>query len=234
MFLHRLRLNARNRDARRDLADPYAMHSTLCRAFVPPERPMPPGAVLWRLEAQSNPLVDPMLLVQSGALPPDWNGLFAIGWLVEKPEPPLNLVERLGLDCLRPGTLFRFRLRANPSKCVNRKRTGLLRRPEQEKWLSRVGRDIGGFSLPESPTFSGEPECRGLDVHISGEAMLKGRKRGEGAARVSVFSVLFEGVLKVEAPDLFVRALSSGVGHGKAMGLGLLSVAPAPFPAVRG
>ncbi len=225
MFLHRLHLNTRNRDARRDLADPYAMHSTLCRAFVPPERPMPPGAVLWRLETPANRMEKPMVLVQSGALPPDWSGLLAAGWLERQPDPPLDLVERLGLDRLRSGAAFRFRLRANPSKCVNRKRIGLLKRPEQEKWLVRVGKETGGFSLPESASFYGEPESVGINIHISGEAMLKGRKRGEDAARISVFSALFEGFLTVDVPDLFVRALSAGIGHGKAMGLGLLSIA---------
>jgi CRISPR system Cascade subunit CasE len=220
MFLHRLCLNTRSPDARRDLADPYAMHSTLCRAFVPPERPMPPGSVLWRRETPGSPLAKPVVLVQSGALPPDWSGLLAMGWLQGAPDPPLNLAERLGLERLRPGAVFRFRLRANPSKFVNRKRLGLLRRGDQEKWLCRVGREIGGFSTEG-------------DVRISEETMLKGRKRGEGAARISVFSALFEGFLTVEAPDLFAHALSAGIGHGKAMGLGLLSVAPVS-PASRG
>ncbi len=109
---------------------------------------------------------------------------------------------------------------------MNRKRRGLLRRSEQEQWLSRVGKDQGGFSLPESPSFSGEPECGSLNVKMSEQTMLKGRKRGEGAARISVFSVLFEGLLVVDVPELFVRALAAGIGHGKAMGLGLLSIAP--------
>ncbi len=230
MFLHRLYLNTRNRDARRDLADPYAMHSTLCRAFVPPECPMPPGAALWRLETQPTPADTPMLLVQSGPLPPDWSALLASDWLAREPDPPLNLAERLGLDRLRSGELFRFRLRANPSKCVNRKRSGLLQRPDQERWLSRVGTEVGGFSLTRSPSFSGEPDRGGLDIRISEEAMLQSRKRGGDAARISVFSVLFEGILRVEVPDLFLRALSNGVGHGKAMGLGLLSLAPFPRP----
>ncbi len=233
MFLHRLYLNARNSDARRDLADPYAMHSTLCRAFVPPERPMPPGAVLWRLETRPDPLDAPMLLVQTGALPPDWTALHASGWLARAPEPPLDLVERLGLDRLRPGTMFHFRLRANPSKCVNRKRTGLLRRADQEAWLSRAGRERCGFSLPCAPSFSGEPESERPDMRISGGEMLKGRRRNGDAARISVFSVLYEGVLTVAVPEQFLRALANGVGHGKAMGLGLLSIAPLS-PRVRG
>ena len=66
----------------------------------------------------------------------------------------------------------------------------------------------------------------GPNIQISEEAMLKGRKHAEGTAYISVFSVLFEGLLIVDNPDLFVRTLSSGIGRGKAMGLGLLSVVP--------
>lgn len=227
MFLHRLILNPRNRDARRDIADPYAMHSTLCRAFVPEDKPMPPGAVLWRLETPRGQSGSPTLLVQSGnVLPPDWNGLFRAGWLAEEPAPPLNLFKCLDLDGLRPGTAFRFRLRANPSKCVQKKRLGLLRRPEQEQWLVRTGKERGGFSIPECPFFSGEIESSGLDVSISEEVMLTGHKRGEGAQRIRVFSALFEGFLTIDSPDMFRKALANGIGHGKALGLGLLSVAP--------
>lgn len=227
MFLHKLILNLRNRDARRDIADHYAMHSTLCRAFVPEDRPMPPGAVLWRLETPRGQSGSPVLLVQSGtALPPDWNALFGLGWLLKEPAQPLNLSERLALDGLRPGTVFRFRLRANPSKCVKGKRLGLLHRPEQERWLLRVGKEQGGFSIPECPSFSGEAGASGLDVGISEEFMLTGKKRGEDVPRIRIFSALFEGFLTVESPELFRRALANGIGHGKALGLGLLSVAP--------
>ncbi len=237
MFLHRLYLNADNRDARRDLADPYAMHSTLCRAFVPPEQPMPPGAMLWRLETQSRLQSAPMMLVQTGALAPDWSVLLAAGWLACTPDAPLNLVKCLELDRLCFGAAFRFRLRANPSKCANRKRLGLLQRSEQEKWLLRVGRESGGFALSESPSFSRDSERGRLNVRISEEVMLKGGKRGKGASPISVFSVLFEGYLRVEEPEVFRRALACGIGHGKVMGLGLLSLAPCAYeisPHMRG
>jgi len=38
--------------------------------------------------------------------------------------------------------------------------------------------------------------------------------------------VLYDGILKVTEPDKFTDALETGIGHGKIMGLGLLSVAP--------
>ena len=38
--------------------------------------------------------------------------------------------------------------------------------------------------------------------------------------------MLYDGILAVTAPDKFRDALQTGVGHGKGMGLGLLSVVP--------
>jgi CRISPR system Cascade subunit CasE len=227
MFLHKLVINLRSRDARRDVADPYAMHSTLCRAFVPEDTPMPPGAVLWRLETPDRQMAKPILLVQSSeSLPPDWSRLPA-GWLTDSPIlPPLNLAECLGLDSLRPGTVFRFCLRANPSKCVQKKRLGLLHRPEQEQWLRRVGKELGGFSVPKLASFFGDAEPSGLDVRISEETMLTGRKHNGSDRDIRIFSALFEGLLTVESPGMFRSALANGIGHGKAMGLGLLSLAP--------
>jgi hypothetical protein len=40
------------------------------------------------------------------------------------------------------------------------------------------------------------------------------------------FSVLYDGILTVTVPDKFKDTLQSGVGHGKIMGLGLLSIVP--------
>jgi len=39
-------------------------------------------------------------------------------------------------------------------------------------------------------------------------------------------SALYDGILMVTEPDNFRASLQTGIGHGKAMGLGLISVAP--------
>lgn len=46
MFLHRIHLDPRCREARRDLSDPYQLHSTLCRAFSTPDKKCPEGEFL--------------------------------------------------------------------------------------------------------------------------------------------------------------------------------------------
>jgi len=222
MFLHRIHLDPRNREARRDLADPYQFHSTLCRAFSPPERKCPEGEILWRLEPETGSDGCPRVLVQSRTIP-DWESIGVRGWLA-KADSPIDLKDRLKLDSLKIGQHFRFRLRANPCVTRNGKRLGLLQLVEQEQWMKRKGL-LHGFVLPELPSFNhSETGQERVDVRISQEQMLSGMQHHGNAIRV--FSVLYDGVMRVTDADAFVTMLHRGIGHGKALGLGLLSVAP--------
>lgn len=222
MFLHRIHLDPRCREARRDLSDPYQLHSTLCRAFCAPERRCPEGEILWRLEPETDRTGYPRILVQSRAMP-DWTSIGVPGWLA-KADPAIDLKDRLKLDLLKVGTRFRFRLRANPCVTRNGKRLGLLRLEEQEKWIERKGGQHG-FSLRQLASFdqSTSPQP-GIDVRISQEQMLRGKQHAGNGIRI--YSVLYDGVLTVTETEKFGGALKTGIGHGKVMGLGLLSVAP--------
>ncbi|MHB1515364.1 MAG: type I-E CRISPR-associated protein Cas6/Cse3/CasE [Acidiferrobacteraceae bacterium] len=222
MLLHRIHLDPRCREARRDLADPYQLHSTLCRAFSSPDKKCPEGEFLWRLEPETDPNGCPRILVQSWTIP-DWSRIGVQGWLA-KADPAIDLKDRLKLDSLTVGQHFRFRLRANP--CVKRdgKRLGLLRLEEQEKWVVRKG-EQHGFSLPQLASFDLSESLQGrVDVHVSQERILGGKQHtGNG---IRIFSVLYDGLLTVTEPEKFRATLQTGIGHGKVMGLGLLSVVP--------
>lgn len=222
MFLHRIHLDPRCREARRDLSDPYQFHSTLCRAFSGPATKCPEGEFLWRLEPETDPNGCPRILVQSRCIP-DWTRIGVKGWLA-KADPAIDLKNRLMLDSLTVGQRFRFRLRANPCVTRNGKRLGLLRLEEQEAWTQRKGLQHG-FSLPRLASFDlSASSHERIDVRISQEQMLQGRRHSGNAIRI--FSVLYDGILTVTEPASFRDALRTGIGHGKAMGLGLLSVAP--------
>lgn len=130
---------------------------------------------------------------------------------------------------LAVGQPFRFRLRANPCKTVQGKRTGLVEPDAQRAWLVRKG-EQHGFALPASDTpdyfnFVESPAGQAYsDVRVSQDQMLVGRQHA--GTTIRVFSVLYEGRLSVIDPCKFKATLASGIGHGKVMGQGLLSVVP--------
>lgn len=222
MFLHRVHLDPRGRAARRDLSDPYQLHSTLCRAFCEPNKKCPEGEILWRLEPETDPTGCSRILVQSRSMP-DWRRIGVQGWLA-KADPAINLKDRLNLHALKVGQRFRFRLRANPCVTRNGKRLGLLRQAEQEVWAQRKGQ-LHGFSLPRltSVDLSESSQAR-VGVRISEAQMSRGNQHSGN--RIRIFSVLYDGILTVIDTDKFKAALQTGIGHGKVMGLGLLSVVP--------
>ncbi len=174
MLLHRIHLNPRSKDARRDLADPYQLHATLCRAFFPQETKCPPGALLWRQEPETDTAGFPRILIQSNSAP-DWSRL-PHGWFAYT-EPG----KKLSLDTPVSGQRFRFRLRANPCKTVNGKRQGIMNRDEQIGWLERKAEQHGFallesvstdyFEFMEQPNGHAYPNCR-----VTQEQMLTGRK----------------------------------------------------------
>lgn len=209
MYLHRIYLNLRCKEARRDIADPYEMHSTLCRAFTTPEVKCPQSAFLWRHEPEQNVAGMPKIIVQSHELP-NWGEIKLPEWFWEQPSSPLDLAEKLAIKKMQNGRRFRYRLRANPSICRNGKRFGLFDVADQINWLHRQGVKNG---------------FRALTIHRSEEKMLSGKIRG--GYPIKVFSVLYDGIVEVTDMICFSRALSNGIGHAKAMGLGLLSVMPA-------
>jgi len=239
MLLHRIHLDPRCREARRDLADPYQLHATLCRAFCTPETKCPEGEFLWRLETETDSSGRPRILIQSRGIP-DWERIGVKAWLADT-DPAIDLEERLNLASLKVGDRFRFRLRANPCVTRNGKRLGLLRLKEQEAWIARKGQQHG-FSLPPLASFnlSNKSRQERPDVRISQEQMLRGRPND--GVEIRIYSVLYDGFLSVTDPDGFRTTLlggvtkqgskdkevTMGIGHGKAMGLGLLSVVPIP------
>jgi CRISPR system Cascade subunit CasE len=222
MFLHKVHIDSRCREARRDLSDPYQLHSTLCRAFSAPDRKCPDGEFLWRLEPETDRTGCPCIFVQSRTIP-EWTGIGVEGWLA-KVDPAIDLRDQLKLDSLKVGQRFRFRLRANPCVTRNGKRLGLLQTVEQEAWIERKG-ERHGFSVPRLASLDlAERTHKSIAIRISQEQMLRGNQHSGNAIRT--FSVLYDGILTVSEPGKFREALQGGIGHGKAMGLGLLSVAP--------
>lgn len=204
MFLSKLTLDPRHPQARRDLSDAYEMHRTLARAFAP-NAEAAPARFLWRLERRADYQPSSVVLVQS-AQPADWSVLDAFPGYADE----VHANKAVDLDTLiQPGARYRFRLLANPTVTRNGKRYGLTREDEQLAWLARQG-ERHGFSVLGC--------VRGTDERLQ-------VRQGRGGNHITLHTALFEGLLQAEAPESLHLGLLNGFGHGKALGLGLLSLA---------
>lgn len=213
MYLSRLVLNPRSRRVQREVADPYQMHRSLMRGF-PDNLNHATERVLYRLEAgqHAGHLV---LLVQS-LEPPDWSWLAepnADGYLLST-DGPNPWVKPFEVQVVA-GQVLAFRLRANPTIKVKRegrpKRLGLYREEDQRKWLGRKA-EQGGFGV--------------LAVRVGGEDVVGGRLyRDDATHNLRLVGVQFDGLLQVVDPNRLLESVRGGIGSGKAMGFGLLSLA---------
>ncbi len=244
LYLSQLPLNPRSPEARGDLADCRALHSRVLHAFPDREEVMAARAhfgVLYRVERHAGGV---RVLVQS-AERPDWSQLPG-GYLRAPMGEPKRVDE--GYARITVGQELRFRLRANPTRCISDrntsqgerwrgKRVELRREAEQLAWLARKG-EAAGFALVAAEVARG---VSAADAHDSGRDArdpVADVRTGGTAAKVARFhpgrkvdlafgSVVFEGRLRVTDAEAFRRALAAGIGSGKAFGFGLLSVAPA-------
>ena len=209
MYISRLILNPRHRRVQREIAQRYELHRTVMRAF-PPQL----GAherVLFRLETDARTGAVLLLVQSRGA--PDWSWLSAPEHRhyllsIDEPNPwvkPFN-------PRLTAGQILRFRLQANPTVKRNGKRCGLYREDEQFGWLQRKGEQSG---------------FRVLEVRISQDEMVHGKLfRDDEEHRLNLLSVQFDGVLQVLDPQKLLEGVQQGIGSGKGLGFGLLSLAP--------
>jgi len=232
LYFSRLILNPRSREVRRDAAHPYEMHRTLLRAFPDGAAAGTKGAaaangLLWRLDndRRNSQLA---VIVQSRARP-DWALLTNAcpDYCLDpaktadgaNPSAPKDIEDQM--KSIRKGQVFAFRLRANPTK--KRKvegkkksaRLGLIGEADQIHWMGRKAADAGFALLNLAVRREDAPTqlAKGFKAH------------GAGSDKLSLLSVLYEGVLQVSDPAPFVNTLQSGIGPGKAFGFGLLSLA---------
>jgi CRISPR system Cascade subunit CasE len=205
MELARITLNLADWQARRDLADPYDMHSTLARAFAP-AADAPPEPFLWRLEPPAGGRTVQLLVQSDGG--GRWEALrteiprWALGVDLRAWDPAATL---------QRGLRVRFRLRANPTVTRGGKRRALINEPDQRQWLERQFEKSG-------------IQATGFEV-VEG-VRLNARRRKEGGAMLTVNAVLYEGAAFVVDPAAAVEAVTRGLGHARMLGLGLLSLAP--------
>lgn len=221
MFLTRFQINPARRNARKLLSSPHAMHAAVRAAFPAAEDYERPGIrTLWRIDTPATATVH-LYIVSPGR--PDLTHLIEqAGWPTSDQAWVTRDYDGL-LDSLRQGQEWAFRLTANPThngrKTAEAKETqrfGYLREPEQVRWLtSRAERH--GFAVATQR--DGGPNLR---LHRRQTQSFK-----RGMATVTLATVTYDGILQITDADAFRRTLVTGIGHAKAYGCGLLTLAPA-------
>ncbi|MBC8497189.1 MAG: type I-E CRISPR-associated protein Cas6/Cse3/CasE [Anaerolineales bacterium] len=220
MYLSRLILNPRSRQVRSELARPYQMHKTILRAF--PETLPTAERVLFRLE--EDPRTGMLMLLVQSQHSPDWghllNGKNYLRLVESLPaqiaENPSTKEVNLQLSAGQP---LCFRLYANPTKKIkvegkkNGQRVGIFKEEDQHQWLARKLEAAGTSLLRANTSQSG---------NIYGQQNKAGQKN-----KLTMLGVRFEGVLQVIDPQALLQAVNNGIGSGKGMGFGLLSLGPA-------
>jgi CRISPR system Cascade subunit CasE len=200
MVLTRIVLNLSSAAARRDLTDPYEMHSTLMR-LVDAGSSKP----LWRLEAGRGAQPPILLLVQTERTP-DPRALSADG------DPYFESFEtrenRL-LEAIATGSRLNFRVRANPTVTRDGKRHGLVRHEDQMEWISRQVTRAGSDLVSATP------------LEVRREVL--GRKRRTNS--IVLTGVTFDGVMDVRNPEALRETVRKGIGHARSLGFGLLTIA---------
>lgn len=205
MYLSLLKLNPLSRKAMVESRRPYELHRSLMRAFQK-QKDGSCGRVLFRLDIDRKS--GAMSVLVQSECEPDWTALDSSGNFLAEP-PKYKTFD----TAITSGIVLYFRLRANPTVKRERKRLGILKEEDEIAWLHRKGKE-NGFEV--------------ISVTVIPEGMTHDKMTDDAGSpqNLSLVSVRFEGLLRVTDKNSFQQGLRRGIGSGKGLGFGLLSVAP--------
>lgn len=203
MYRSRLKLDLLNPSVRRALGDVNDMHRNLMKAFGDLSETSPRAA-----ESLLYSVMDyngrPAVYVISSSKP-DWSKVRGVE-PIDEPKDISSLKDKL-----KAGGVYGFRLFASPTKKVAREgklsaRVYLRNQADRKAWLERHAKSAG-FSV--------------LSLFENGETRVHGSKNGRP---IDYTGVVFTGILRIEDEAAFWRSFCSGIGPGKAYGLGMLMI----------
>ncbi len=241
IYLTKMTLNPNSRRVWDDLGNLQNMHRTVSKAFPKIElgesaphhlqkTPRNTFNLLHRIDYDSRN-GKAILFVQS-SVAPDWSFLqadYAVRIECKTVHEQYSNIEN--------GMRMLFRLQANPTKRIGksdekadekykpsemrkiRRRVELRTDEEKINWLKRKGEDAG-FRLTDMRI---KEALENAHVHSSSKQF---GRLGRDDVKMTLGSVVFEGVLQVTNAEKFRESLKTGIGTGKAYGFGLMSVAP--------
>ncbi len=224
-FLTRLEINRRRRAARKYLGSPQVMHAAVEAAFPAHQAG---ERRLWRVDSTGEAV---WLYIVSATRPDLTHVLEDIGrptistWETKDYQPFLEHLEN--------GQVWAFRLTANPTHSGRKKigasdtqRFGHVTVSQQEEWLVKR---LSGWGLNAVPVVGKENSAGDLEPQVTavGREIIQfshgttdGRRSGVTLTRAS-----YEGVVEVIDADKLRSALVNGMGHAKAYGCGLMTLA---------
>ena len=189
------------------------------------ESPRRQAGLLFRLEESQGA---PVLLVQSAdALNADALGA-GFGSMVERDLTPF-------LEGLEKGAEVRYRIAAAPSKRLGKSEHNAERLGDRAEQLSELAQP--GKRTYTRPLFGEQAEewwreraeRHGLDLSdVASTGAVPALDRGRSGKRgVRIHVTRFDGHAVVRDPDALREAVRNGIGRSKAVGCGMLSLAPA-------
>ncbi|MDR4534009.1 type I-E CRISPR-associated protein Cas6/Cse3/CasE [Glutamicibacter sp. PS] len=211
-------LNPQRRQARRMLSSGQVMHASVLNAFAPgTELEGPNGRVLWRLDADS---VERRLYIVSPERP-DLSALAEqAGW---ETSPGRSADYGALLDTLKIGQQWNFRFRGNPVKSIRQEGRGKVvphvTPSQQLNWLNSRGAD-NGFRVPQTE----DDDWLATVTSRQDAAFQRADPNAGRPGRVTLRQAQFDGVLEVTDVARLRKALTHGIGRGKAYGCGLMTL----------
>jgi CRISPR system Cascade subunit CasE len=222
MYLTRFQINTARRGAHKLLASPQALHAAILAGFPDREDHATDGArTLWRLD--TDPSKQTLLYIVSPGRPDLTHLVEQAGW----PTTETWQTRSYGafLDSLEKGQRWAFRLTANPTrngrrsdKSEDTQRFGAVTVDHQIQWLTTRA-EKNGFSVNQQA--DGQ-----LNMVVHQRRTLT-FLRNRGEKRVTLVIATYDGVLTIEDPIVFRRTLRCGLGHARAYGCGLITLASA-------
>jgi CRISPR system Cascade subunit CasE len=233
MYLTRFRVNTARPDARRLLSSPQVMHAAAMSSFpgILPTSDQAPR-VLWRIDR--NATAEVLLFIVSPDRPDLTHLVEQAGWPAAAASGTpgwQTFTYTPFLDRLEKGTVWNFRLTANPVHHVRTrdgrpiKRTAHRTPRHQLQWLLDR-QDVAGFRiLAKSEDQRRTEHADEYQLVLRDQRSLEFAKRGT-KGRVTLTTVTYDGRLEVADPDPLRRLLTRGLGKAKAYGCGLMTLAP--------
>lgn len=206
MFLTRIPLDVKKKETMIALNELNKFHGAVESCFEGEKQ-----RNLWRIDVLNN---NYYIYILSSAIPETKK--FCEQFSFSSDTAQIKKLDVL-FDAIKNGTVWRFRLTANPTKRYGKsgklpgKRVAIIGIENQIIWLKNQALK-SGFSIDENKTLVvGNKWCR--------------FSKGGQSKKITLHEVTYEGILTVENSDLFKEKLKNGFGKEKAYGMGLMTLA---------